>query len=936
MSVERLLEERRKAVPVHQSVPQYRYTIGNTPTQGFKLITQPVSDIPISADQKGSTDTYDMKGSCDEQEQEELNSLQERKNSNSSESESCMDQQKDCGVSKDKTEGNTRRISDSEESSFGDNSDWNKMDSLDKEESYEECQNNRGDLQVNDNTVSVDAISMNEQSSHRQDAYHPGESFQATSDCFKASDLPGDDKFVCKQSPESNGQWDIRGENLTSVKFFDAVVVYAKEDMCEVLEFVHYLHATVNYEFNFVPEIELYDQGMFCSSHVAVVEDVLNRSGVVFVYLTRNTNSEHLHLFIDEAVSLSRLRMNPAHVMAGRRTTDRQWALKPVHTLPARMRDYKTPAGLVSCRGIDWFDKDSQHTRSTVVSILKEARRIREEAERMEIGNIFQSHRLHNIVHPPFVASKEKFTSRGAPAYQQPFSSYNHPMSTSVTNTGDVKIRFRPSARPQRPPVNYHSPGPPANQPPSYLTSQQMYGLPKEDPRINVNPRVQTHQIIDQSRVSMNNFPSPAPRQVFHDSNTRIPVYQPHPNETTENHQRVADLDIDNRQSIESAQSSQSYRRSFDPHEGNNERQQSRRHRSGQKYRNRFSGSESETSSTDEDEDFEDTLPAKFKKKRNINIIGCKFVQLGTNNRVLDRPTLSKRKIKSSRRVRHDDSDEDESIGSDSKTTSKHKDEANEKEQDVNQTAQFQSEPHQVPSVVRSSQTFNSSVLEDNLDISNISLPYDSHKHVLSKTSKSSKDKDLTFVDLKKSGVCDVNVNVESQKVDNVKSTSDNEKLAPCIVSNVKLKKPEDLKEYQLTVKGKQKDVFVNDLDKVEDDDESLLLGRSVADQNICLESSGEDNNAFSEDQEVSENESHTNSLLKEQNDSKRSTAETCENFQKKRPVQKFLPLPKVLPKHLDFMVMIKTLNIIPAAKSTASPDTNVKLSSELSEDDVE
>ena len=190
---------------------------------------------------------------------------------------------------------------------------------------------------------------------------------------------------------------------------------------------------------------------------------------------------------------------------------------------------------------------------------------------------------------------------------------------------------------------------------------------------------------------------------------------------------------------------------------------------------------------------------------------------------------------------------------SESKSTAKQTPERNELRQDLNENAPLVSETHQVHPIAQTSQSFNSSVVEDNLDITNSAVPYGSSKHSLSEKGKLFKDKDLNFSDLKES---------ESKVVNTVIATANKQTFASRDAVNVKLKSSRELKEYQLTANGKTKDVFVNDLDEA---DNETVLDESATDQNINCDSSGDDNNAFSEDLTDSEKESLTNELLQEQ-----------------------------------------------------------------------
>lgn len=633
---------------------QYRYSSGNSPTRGNRLITHPASESSTSGDD-GNAETCDAKGPFDEHEYEEIDSLKKVKTSTGVDESEC------CEIVTTKTGGNTFRTSDSEDSSSSENLDRHKMDALSGTESPEVNDKSYSLFPVQNNYVSVDAVSFSEDMAHTQGDLRHQEPLRVTrEDKLK-------DYFSSKQTSTAHDAHKVYQNNSFSITFYDAIVVYAKEDFNEVLDFTHSLQAIMNYEAQYVPEIELYDHGMFCSSTVRGVEDIMNRASVVFVYLTRNLNSEQVSLFIDEAVSLSRLDMNHAYVMSGRRTTDRKWAVKPVHTLPASRRSYKVPAGLVSCRGIDWYDKDSQHTRSTIASIMKEARRIREEADRREVGNTFQTQfEIPRNIQPLYAPTKEKLRSEEAPLVQQPVKTHNNGFSITDTGRGDFRVRFRPSVRPSHPPVSYHSPGPPVNQPPYLKTRQQLYARPSVSSGIITNPGVQTQPAVYYHPISPGHSLPPSKRQVYPNNisgvQDSLPLHQPQAPVTPRF--SYGDIDIDNRQSFESAQTSQSDSRNIGFQDRHGIRHTSRRQLSGKSYRNSLDRSVPETSSSDDSDDFEGGLPASMKKKRNINIVGCKFVQLGAGNKVFDgRAVSKKKKVKSSRRVKHDALDEDEPVG---------------------------------------------------------------------------------------------------------------------------------------------------------------------------------------------------------------------------------------------------------------------------------
>ena len=585
---------------------QLRCSFQDSRTPGMTFIAQPESDTFKLLDERNYTET------SDDESEDDLKYTKERLASLSN------DYSDDDEFELNKSEANKTNMA-TERSFDGNNINWQQMDSFHGMKPNEYSGNYRG---VNEGSVSLDAVSLNE---HRNTQFQriPTEN-DRSGEFIKHHSVP----HVC-------------GNNLAKANFFDSVVVYAENDIREVIDFVEIVKGLVHYAFQYEPVIEYYDQGKFCSSNVSIAEDVLNKASVVFMYLTRNINTEYFDLFVDEAVFLSRLGLNPNHVMAGRRTTDRQWSLKPVHTLPMNVRDYKTPAGLVSIRGIDWFHKDSEHTRNTIICIMREARRIREEAERNAVGNQLLAYSQMQSGFPsPSVPNSEKLlAARGLASNQPQAPTYTYPVSPGIVNSGEVTIKFRPSARSQPPVVMHRSPGSPYSQPlSSYHANQPMYGVQQRhqfvDPRmVQQNPAGRTFQSSGQSVTAPPHILRPdlhVPQQhalPLRQSNVQAPVPEPQP---------IANVHTGSQQAVDS-------------HRRNNEslrREESRIHRVRQKYRNNVDSSDSESSSSD---DFEGSLPPKLKRKRNINIIGCRYVQLGKNNQVLDGPALPTKKNKASK-----------------------------------------------------------------------------------------------------------------------------------------------------------------------------------------------------------------------------------------------------------------------------------------------
>ncbi|XP_052780735.1 uncharacterized protein LOC128217564 isoform X2 [Mya arenaria] len=154
-----------------------------------------------------------------------------------------------------------------------------------------------------------------------------------------------------------------------NVTFFDAAIVYDKIDYDRADDMRLEMKRIIQDELQEELHIELFDSENFSQSMVLVVEDVVNRAFVILVYLSRNTDySPNLHLFVEEAVGLTRLAIVPPGSFS-----DRQYLLKPVHTEPPERRNYKTPVGLVTMNGIDWYDKYSKFTRHKIVEMMKSA-----------------------------------------------------------------------------------------------------------------------------------------------------------------------------------------------------------------------------------------------------------------------------------------------------------------------------------------------------------------------------------------------------------------------------------------------------------------------------------------------------------------------------------------------------------------------------------
>lgn len=158
----------------------------------------------------------------------------------------------------------------------------------------------------------------------------------------------------------------------TEIKFFDAAIVYDKRDYEEVIDFRDQLIYLVKSRLKEDLRIELFDSEEFSQSKIMVVEDVVEKCSVVLVYLSSNFTSPELHLFVEEAIGLSRLGYNNP-IQTGQMNSQKQWVLKPVHTKPRKSRDYKTPVGLLTVNGIDWFDRNSEYTMKQILQTMQVA-----------------------------------------------------------------------------------------------------------------------------------------------------------------------------------------------------------------------------------------------------------------------------------------------------------------------------------------------------------------------------------------------------------------------------------------------------------------------------------------------------------------------------------------------------------------------------------
>ncbi|XP_060589605.1 uncharacterized protein LOC132744834 isoform X2 [Ruditapes philippinarum] len=189
---------------------------------------------------------------------------------------------------------------------------------------------------------------------------------------------------------------------VTLINFFDAAIVYDKNDYDNVTEFQQKLVNLAKSELNEDLRIELFDSEEFSQSKIMVVEDVLKKCSIVFAYLTSNFTSAELILFIEEAIGISRFGLGTEQGGC-----QNPWILKPVHTMPRKLRNYKTPVGLLTVNGIDWFDKHSLHTIKNIIEILRTAitqrkQRSMESSTSINYTSMFGETREMPHLGPPF------------------------------------------------------------------------------------------------------------------------------------------------------------------------------------------------------------------------------------------------------------------------------------------------------------------------------------------------------------------------------------------------------------------------------------------------------------------------------------------------------------------------------------------------------
>ncbi|WAR25373.1 hypothetical protein MAR_011077 [Mya arenaria] len=268
------------------------------------------------------------------------------------------------------------------------------------------------------------------------------------------------------------------------VKFFDAAIVYDKRDYDKAEEMRLEMKQIIRTELQEDLRIELFDSENFSQSIVMVVEDVVDRAFVILVYLSRNTdNSSNVRLFVEEAVGLTRLNIPPPGSM---QINDRQYLLKPVHTEPPGQRYYKTPVGLVTMNGIDWYDKYSKFTQHKLVEIMKSAIEKRKQRNR-KYGSPIKTyaHRIQTTT-DNMRAGQSAFTQ----GPHQPLSTDNRsPQVTNTSNLGNCQYANAPYSDNEQEPTEWSMSGNQGSAFSSYRSSTQ---TAHEGIQLQINPEVGT------------------------------------------------------------------------------------------------------------------------------------------------------------------------------------------------------------------------------------------------------------------------------------------------------------------------------------------------------------------------------------------------------------------------------------------------------------
>lgn len=272
----------------------------------------------------------------------------------------------------------------------------------------------------------------------------------------KSKEVDFEDKGKKNHTDKGDIDVSIKHSSKEHVNFFDAAIVYDKKDYEGALDLKNELMFIVRSRIYDDPRIELFDSKELAQSNIMIVEDVINRCSVILVYLTCNSTSPELHLFIEEAICISRFGYNNTGIQSGR--VSNQWVLKPVHTKSRKYRDYKTPVSLLTVNGIDWFDRSSGHTTSNIVALMQTAITQRKQRD-MEVNTsnmyiqVFGSLPEVPSLEPPFTNRRSRLSAKfpDAPTHWRPVRQLiSHPSedAMSMFPVMAVNQRMAPEDRP--------------------------------------------------------------------------------------------------------------------------------------------------------------------------------------------------------------------------------------------------------------------------------------------------------------------------------------------------------------------------------------------------------------------------------------------------------------------------------------------------------
>ncbi|XP_052213202.1 uncharacterized protein LOC127832078 isoform X2 [Dreissena polymorpha] len=238
----------------------------------------------------------------------------------------------------------------------------------------------------------------------------------------------------------------------------DAVIVYDQNDFDYAVDMRDEIQAIVRTEVDEPLRIKLFDDREFMQSTVQNVQDILKNASVVLVYLSNYTeNSRQVQLFITEAVALASVSLTNQNPLG----SGCIFSVWPVHSQPPNRRNYRTPAGLVSISGIDWYNRTSRYTHTRIVELMTNSIRRRgliEHQSRKELRQttlqIPFTHEQYHISDAPkhaWTADASAFTTPGALNVPTDFTEHMHGGRNHFTNEYDFNVNNTESLmRPMR------------------------------------------------------------------------------------------------------------------------------------------------------------------------------------------------------------------------------------------------------------------------------------------------------------------------------------------------------------------------------------------------------------------------------------------------------------------------------------------------------